>query len=167
MRLLPEADIRLLETDCCGLGGLYGFKTEKFAITEEVVGTWPGDRRAQTELIVTDCEGCRMQLRHLTGSRSSTPSAPARPAGLRQSSGKIPLTISLVFCTITRKKKVRLKWDRKKVNEQMVFGGGGCRPWPCYAGCCPSPRFQPPFCMPRQSRKNSHPSRSGRAAWIT
>jgi glycerol-3-phosphate dehydrogenase subunit C len=67
LRLIPELDLRVIETECCGLGGLYGFKKEKYAISEgigrdlaeEVVRTNP-------DLILTDCEGCRMQIRHLT-----------------------------------------------------------------------------------------------------
>ena len=68
LRLIPGLEIRLIEADCCGLGGLYGFKKEKFAIAEEIgkdlaeaVG------RMKPDIIITDCEGCRMQLRRLTG----------------------------------------------------------------------------------------------------
>ena len=61
IRLVPGIDLRLIEAECCGLGGLYGFKKEKFAIlAQEVV-------RMDPDVIVTDCEGCRIQLRALTG----------------------------------------------------------------------------------------------------
>ena len=36
LRLIPGLDVSLIEAECCGLGGLYGFKTEKFAIAEEI-----------------------------------------------------------------------------------------------------------------------------------
>ena len=36
IRLVPGLDVRLLAAECCGLGGLYGFKKEKYAITEEI-----------------------------------------------------------------------------------------------------------------------------------
>ncbi len=68
LRMVPELDVRLLDADCCGLGGLYGFKTEKFAIAEEIgKDLTAAVARMKPELILTDCEGCRMQIRHLTG----------------------------------------------------------------------------------------------------
>jgi glycerol-3-phosphate dehydrogenase subunit C len=68
LRLIPGLDVRLLEADCCGLGGLYGFKKEKFAIAEEIgKDLREAVDRMKPDIILTDCEGCRMQIRHLTG----------------------------------------------------------------------------------------------------
>jgi len=68
LRLVPGLDIRLLDADCCGLGGLYGFKKEKFTIAEEIgKDLAEAASRMKPDLILTDCEGCRMQIRHLTG----------------------------------------------------------------------------------------------------
>ena len=68
LRLIPGLDVRLLEADCCGLGGLYGFKKEKFAIAEEIgKDLTEAVDRMKPDIILTDCEGCRMQIRHLTG----------------------------------------------------------------------------------------------------
>jgi glycerol-3-phosphate dehydrogenase subunit C len=68
VRLVPGLDIRLIEAECCGLGGLYGFKKEKYAITEEIGKNLAKEvARMNPEVILSDCEGCRMQLRELTG----------------------------------------------------------------------------------------------------
>ncbi|MDA8125639.1 MAG: anaerobic glycerol-3-phosphate dehydrogenase subunit C [Deltaproteobacteria bacterium] len=68
LRLVPELEVTLIAAECCGLGGLYGFKKEKFSITEEIGRDLAREvARLNPELILTDCEGCRMQLRHLTG----------------------------------------------------------------------------------------------------
>jgi glycerol-3-phosphate dehydrogenase subunit C len=68
LRLIPGLDIRLLDADCCGLGGLYGFKKEKFTIAEEIGKDLAEEAaRLKPDIILTDCEGCRMQIRHLTG----------------------------------------------------------------------------------------------------
>jgi glycerol-3-phosphate dehydrogenase subunit C len=68
VRLVPGLDLRLIEAECCGLGGLYGFKKEKYAITEEIGKTLAKEvARMDPDVILTDCEGCRMQLRDLTG----------------------------------------------------------------------------------------------------
>ncbi|MBM4312318.1 MAG: anaerobic glycerol-3-phosphate dehydrogenase subunit C [Deltaproteobacteria bacterium] len=68
LRLVPGLDVRMIEAECCGLGGLYGFKKEKYAITEEIGKDLAKEvARMKPEIILTDCEGCRMQIRHLTG----------------------------------------------------------------------------------------------------
>lgn len=68
LRLVPGLDIRLIEAECCGLGGLYGFKKEKYAIAEEIGKDLAREVAGmKPEVILTDCEGCRMQIRHLTG----------------------------------------------------------------------------------------------------
>jgi glycerol-3-phosphate dehydrogenase subunit C len=70
LRLIPGLDIRMLDADCCGLGGLYGFKKEKFTIAEEIgKDLTEAAARMKPDIILTDCEGCRMQIRHLTGLR--------------------------------------------------------------------------------------------------
>lgn len=68
MRLVPELDISVIEAECCGLGGLYGFKKEKFFVAEEIGRDLAREvARLKPEVIVTDCEGCRMQINRLTG----------------------------------------------------------------------------------------------------
>lgn len=70
LRMIPGLDVRMLEADCCGLGGLYGFKKEKFSIAEEIgKDLAEAAARMKPDIILTDCEGCRMQVRHLTGLR--------------------------------------------------------------------------------------------------
>jgi glycerol-3-phosphate dehydrogenase subunit C len=68
LRLIPGLKIDNIEADCCGMGGTFGFKKEKYEISEEIgrdlaeaVG------RLKPDIILSDCEGCRMQIRHLTG----------------------------------------------------------------------------------------------------
>jgi glycerol-3-phosphate dehydrogenase subunit C len=68
LRRVPEVDIHLIDADCCGLGGLYGFKKENYTIAEEIGGDLAkAVSRIKPDIVITDCEGCRMQLRHLTG----------------------------------------------------------------------------------------------------
>ena len=74
LRMIPGLDVRMLEADCCGLGGLYGFKKEKFPIAEEIgKDLAEAAARMKPDIILTDCEGCRMQVRHLTGLRTLHP----------------------------------------------------------------------------------------------
>jgi glycerol-3-phosphate dehydrogenase subunit C len=81
LRLVPGLDVRLVEAECCGLGGLYGFKKEKFAIAEEIgKDLAEAVARIDPEVILTDCEGCRMQIRQLTGLRVLHPAQLLRDA---------------------------------------------------------------------------------------
>jgi glycerol-3-phosphate dehydrogenase subunit C len=68
LRLIPGLKIDNVDADCCGLGGTYGFKKEKYEISQEI-GTdlTEAVRHLRPEIVLTDCEGCRLQIRHLTG----------------------------------------------------------------------------------------------------
>lgn len=68
LRLIPAVKIENIEADCCGLGGTFGFKKEKYEISQEIgKDLKEAIDRLNPELVLTDCEGCRMQIRHLTG----------------------------------------------------------------------------------------------------
>jgi glycerol-3-phosphate dehydrogenase subunit C len=68
LRLIPGLQIDNIEADCCGLGGTFGFKKEKYEISEEIGKDLKNAiDRLSPDVILTDCEGCRMQIRHLTG----------------------------------------------------------------------------------------------------
>jgi len=68
LRLIPGLQLDNIDADCCGLGGTFGFKKEKYEISQEI-GKDLADAidRLNPEIVLTDCEGCRMQIRHLTG----------------------------------------------------------------------------------------------------
>jgi len=68
LRLIPGLQIDNIEADCCGLGGTFGFKKEKYEISQEIgKDLAKAIDRLKPEMVLTDCEGCRMQIRHLTG----------------------------------------------------------------------------------------------------
>jgi glycerol-3-phosphate dehydrogenase subunit C len=70
LRLIPGLQIDAVEADCCGLGGTFGFKKEKYEISQEIGNDLrEAIDRLEPEIVLTDCEGCRMQIRHLTGLR--------------------------------------------------------------------------------------------------
>ncbi|NWG02334.1 MAG: anaerobic glycerol-3-phosphate dehydrogenase subunit C [Syntrophaceae bacterium] len=74
LRLIPGLTLDNIEADCCGMGGTFGFKKEKYEISEEI-GRDLAEviDRLKPEIILSDCEGCRMQIRHLTGLKVSHP----------------------------------------------------------------------------------------------
>ncbi len=68
LQLIPGLQVDYVTADCCGLGGTFGFKKEKYEISEEI-GRDLAEAidRLKPEIVLSDCEGCRMQIRHLTG----------------------------------------------------------------------------------------------------
>jgi glycerol-3-phosphate dehydrogenase subunit C len=68
LRLVPGLKIDNIEADCCGMGGTFGFKKEKYEISQEIGRDLvEAIDRLKPDIILSDCEGCRMQIRHLTG----------------------------------------------------------------------------------------------------
>jgi len=68
LRLVPGLQLDNIEADCCGMGGTYGLKKEKYEISQEIgKDLAKAVDRLKPEIILSDCEACRMQIRHLTG----------------------------------------------------------------------------------------------------
>ncbi len=68
LRLIPDLQIDNIEADCCGLAGTFGFKKEKYEISKGIgKDLSEAIDRLKPEIVLSDCEGCRMQIRHLTG----------------------------------------------------------------------------------------------------
>jgi glycerol-3-phosphate dehydrogenase subunit C len=68
LRLIPGLQIDNIEADCCGMGGTFGFKKEKYEISQEIgKDLAEAIDRLKPKIVLSDCEGCRMQIRHLTG----------------------------------------------------------------------------------------------------
>jgi len=70
LRLIPGLKVDNIEADCCGMGGTFGFKKEKYEISQEIgKDLLESIDRLQPQIILSDCEGCRIQIRHLTGKK--------------------------------------------------------------------------------------------------
>ena len=84
LRLIPGLKIDNIEADCCGMGGTFGFKKEKYEISQEIgKDLKEAIDRINPEIVLTDCEGCRMQIRHLTGLKVLHPIQILRDALMR------------------------------------------------------------------------------------
>jgi glycerol-3-phosphate dehydrogenase subunit C len=90
LRLIPGLQLDNIDADCCGLGGTFGFKKEKYEISQEI-GKDLAEviDRLSPEIVLTDCEGCRMQIRHLTGLKVLHPIQIVRDALLQRTDEEI------------------------------------------------------------------------------
>jgi len=63
LRKIPELDLRILHSECCGISGTYGFKEENYAISQDIGSNlFDQIRRIGPDLVVTDCETCKWQI---------------------------------------------------------------------------------------------------------
>ena len=72
---IPGLKFTILDDDCCGLAGSYGFK-KKNQPTAEKLGIIAASavRETHADALVSDCGACRMQLGHYTGLPALDPS---------------------------------------------------------------------------------------------
>jgi glycerol-3-phosphate dehydrogenase subunit C len=83
---IPDLKFTILDDNCCGLSGSYGFKKKNEA-TSSALGKIAGGaiRATGAEAFVSDCGACKMQLSHFSGLPAMDPAeivieslAPAR-----------------------------------------------------------------------------------------
>ena len=73
LALLPETDIQVIETSCCGMAGAFGYGTGTEAISRRMgeLSLFPAVRQAPAEaIIVADGTSCRHQIADGTGRRA-------------------------------------------------------------------------------------------------
>jgi len=63
LKQIPGLDLVILNSECCGMAGTYGFKTENFKISQEI-GKNLINRidKAVPEIVITDCVTCKWQI---------------------------------------------------------------------------------------------------------
>ena len=68
LRRIPELQLHLSESECCGAGGTYGMKLEKFPVAYEVgQGLFNQIRQLELDFVICDSETCRWWIAKHTG----------------------------------------------------------------------------------------------------
>jgi glycerol-3-phosphate dehydrogenase subunit C len=63
LKRIPGLDLVLLYSECCGIAGTYGFKSESYEISQDVgQDLFRKIERADPEIVITDCETCKLQI---------------------------------------------------------------------------------------------------------
>ena len=63
LKLIPNIELTILDSQCCGIAGTYGFKKENYP-TSQAIGA-PLFRQIEesgADLVITDCETCKWQI---------------------------------------------------------------------------------------------------------
>ena len=63
LRMIPSVELIALDSQCCGIGGTYGFKKENYA-TSQAVGDslFRKIEASGCDVVSTDCETCKWQI---------------------------------------------------------------------------------------------------------
>lgn len=74
LRQIPGLELTVLDSQCCGIAGTYGFKKENYP-TSQSIGA-PLFRQIEesgADIVVTDCETCKWQIEMSTSLRCEHP----------------------------------------------------------------------------------------------
>lgn len=68
LQLIPGLRVEDLDAGCCGLSGSYGFKKEKYAISQEIGrNVFNAVKELGVHQVISECGMCQLQIYHLTG----------------------------------------------------------------------------------------------------
>ncbi len=63
LKLIPDLELIVLDSQCCGSAGTYGFKSENYDTSMKIgQSLFEQIRSQQADFIVSDCETCKWQL---------------------------------------------------------------------------------------------------------
>ncbi|WP_413739111.1 anaerobic glycerol-3-phosphate dehydrogenase subunit GlpC [Sodalis sp. RH21] len=74
LRQIPGLELVVLDSQCCGIAGTYGFKSENYA-TSQAIGNslFRQIEQSGVDLVVTDCETCKWQIEMSTSKSCEHP----------------------------------------------------------------------------------------------
>lgn len=74
LKLIPNIELTILDSQCCGIAGTYGFKKENYK-TSQAIGNslFKQIEDSDIDYVVTDCETCKWQIEMSTTKRCEHP----------------------------------------------------------------------------------------------
>ncbi len=74
LKLIPSIDLTVLDSQCCGIAGTYGFKKENYKTSQDIgESLFEQIESDDYDYIVTDCETCKWQIEMSTTKRCEHP----------------------------------------------------------------------------------------------
>lgn len=68
LKMIPGLELVMLDSQCCGIGGTYGFKKENYRISQDIgSGLFKQIKEAEVDCVSTDCETCKWQIEMSAG----------------------------------------------------------------------------------------------------
>ncbi len=74
LRMIPGVELTVLDSNCCGIAGTYGFKKENYEVSQ-AIGKPLFDQIAKVrpDFVACDCETCKWQIGMSTGKEVTNP----------------------------------------------------------------------------------------------
>ncbi|MEH2921903.1 anaerobic glycerol-3-phosphate dehydrogenase subunit GlpC [Samsonia erythrinae] len=74
LQRIPGLELVVLDSQCCGIAGTYGFKSENYAISQGIgAPLFRQIEESGADVVVTDCETCKWQIEMSTSKRCEHP----------------------------------------------------------------------------------------------
>lgn len=74
LKLIPNVELVVLDSQCCGIAGTYGFKKENYQTSQRIgEALFKQIEEAQVDCVVTDCETCKWQIEMSTSKHCEHP----------------------------------------------------------------------------------------------
>ena len=72
--MIPGVEFTLLDSNCCGIAGTYGFKKENYEASQAIGKALFEDiAEAAPDIVACDCETCKWQIEMSTGYKVMNP----------------------------------------------------------------------------------------------
>lgn len=76
LKLIPGMELIMLDSQCCGIAGTYGFKKENYERSQQIgAGLFENIKAVNPDYVVTDCETCKWQIEMSTGYKVLNPTS--------------------------------------------------------------------------------------------
>lgn len=74
LKMIPSVELTVLDSQCCGIAGTYGFKKENYATSQRIgEGLFRQIEASGCDVVATDCETCKWQIEMSTSKRVEHP----------------------------------------------------------------------------------------------
>lgn len=74
LKLIPGVEVQVLDSQCCGIAGTYGFKKENYPVSQQIgEGLFKQIEASGADVVVTDCETCKWQIEMSTSKKCEHP----------------------------------------------------------------------------------------------
>lgn len=74
LKLIPNIELKVLDSKCCGIAGTYGFKKENYKTSQSIgASLFEQIEASDIDYVVTDCETCKWQIEMSTSKRCEHP----------------------------------------------------------------------------------------------
>lgn len=74
LKLIPNIELTVLDSQCCGIAGTYGFKKENYKTSQDIgASLFKQIESCDIDVVATDCETCKWQIEMSTTRRCEHP----------------------------------------------------------------------------------------------